>query len=779
MGVAGRGVWRTYAVSLVGLACCWLATGASALPVERHYERVSPSYKGGYGVLAMEDVAVAGSGEGNRVQFQSFGSFAGAPNNLFIGNSYLAIRSPSEWSTIPVMLPSTPEMPYGNATASTRVSPSLELALFEGALTEHPSEDSQGTEEGPRSEEFARQRLDLEGVPSEVLYQPLSTIEGRLPRLTPLGVSPDLCHVVFQSESPLLTQAMGLNEPLYQISAGASAVGCGDEVSSLRLVAVDGEGRPMNPYCPPLLGGILKKTMSPNEISSNGDVFFTADPNIGEGECDGQNGYFPEGPAKLFVRLNGERTIEISQPLTGDCQGACQSAPSQRAVFTGADEAGTRVFFTTIQPLTTGDREFECRETKGRLEGFLEGFGEFETKAKCESDKGHTHEGGRWKRFGNDLYMATLACPGGRGVCADTEREATSLTQVSQSQRPGEVAEVQGSEAVTVSGDGKRIYFIARGVLVTGINAEGRTPVEGADNLYVYDVSEGRNHFVVDLCSGAARSGAVVDESCPGGSDSELWLGRRLAETTDDGQFLVFTSYGELTTDDTDTARDIYRYDARTETLERVSVGEDGADQNGNNSGHDVELPIMNIGGGLPRDNYLMFSRAISEDGSRIAFGTADPLSEKATNGLPNVYEWHDGTVSLVSSGAATGPEGEPLREPVVITPSGHDIFFRSSQGLVPQDADGLNDVYDARLGVGFPEQPDERRACEDGGCQGPLTNPAPVLVPGSISQAPGENFVLKVAKRKKAKKRKAKHHSGHERTRRTHSGKARRRRGR
>lgn len=779
MCVAGRGVWRTFVVGLAWVVGCWLATGASALPVERHYERVSPSYKGGYGVAAMEDVAVAGPGEGNRVRFESFGSFVGAPNNLLIGNSYLAIRSASEWSTTPVMLPATPEMPYGNATASTRVSASLELALYEGALTEHPGEDGQGTEEGPHREEFARQRLGLEGIPSEVLYQPLSAVEGQLPRLTPIGVSADLCHAVFYSKSPLLVEAKGLNEPLYELSAGQSASGCGGETPSLHLVAVEGEGAPMNQYCPPVLGGALKKVMSPNEISANGDAFFTADPNIGEGKCDGQTGYFPEGPAKLFVRLSGERTVEMSQPLAVDCKGVCEAAPPQRAVFTGANEAGTRVFFTTIQPLTTTDREFECQQTVGRLEGFLGAFGEFETRAECESNKGHTQEGGTWKRAGNDLYMAALECAGGGDACADTEREVTSLKQVSQSQISGEAAEVQGQEAVTMSQDGERVYFVATGVLTAGANAEGRVPIKGADNLYVYDVSEGRNHFVVDLCSGAERSGAVVDQLCPGKSDSEQWLGQRQAETTVNGEFLIFTSYGQLTADDTDTARDIYSYDANTETLERVSIGEDGADQNGNNSGHNVELPIMTNGGGVPEENYYMFNRGSSDDGSRIAFGTADPLSEKATNGLSNIYEWHDGTVSLVSSGVASGPEGDPTHQSVIITPSGRDIFFTSSQGLVPEDADGVNDVYDARLGIGFPEAPDGRRPCEDGGCQGPLMSPAPLLVPGSVSQVPGENLVPKVAMRAKAKKRKVKRRPGHKPRRHAHHGKKRRRGGR
>ena len=59
----------------------------------------------------------------------------------------------------------------------------------------------------------------------------------------------------------------------------------------------------------------------------------------------------------------------------------------------------------------------------------------------------------------------------------------------------------------------------------------------------------------------------------------------------------------------------------------------------------------------------------------------------------------------------------------------------------MPQDTDGLGDVYDARLHGGFPVAAVPRAPCSGDACQGPLTNPAPLLVPGSVAQAPGENL--------------------------------------
>ena len=115
--------------------------------------------------------------------------------------------------------------------------------------------------------------------------------------------------------------------------------------------------------------------------------------------------------------------------------------------------------------------------------------------------------------------------------------------------------------------------------------------------------------------------------------------------------------------------------------------------------------------------------------------------------------------MSLVSTGSAV----EPV-EHVLISPSGRDIFFQTVQGIVPQDTDGAPDVYDARLGGGFPPPAAERQPCASDACQGALTNPAPLLVPGSVSQAPGGNLpaprAKAVGKKKLKKKTPPKSHS-------------------
>ena len=389
------------------------------------------------------------------------------------------------------------------------------------------------------------------------------------------------------------------------------------------------------------------------------------------------------------------------------CPGA---AVRPGAFFAGASEDGSIVFFTS---------------TAGLVAGGVSGQ--------------------------NDLYMARIGCPEGGSSCEVGAREVTSLVRVSEDPTPGQAAEV--GRVVDVAPDGGVVYFTARGVLTSVADGEGEVAVDGAENLYGYDTQSGGLEFVADLCSGAALSGTVEDSHCPRslGKDRND-MGSDETQVTEDGEFLVFSSYGQLVRRgpdvDTDAARDVYRFDMASDELVRVSLGEDGIDANGNGES-DASIDLGGYSYGIEAGSNVlieheMSSRAVSEDGSRIVFTSAEPLSPEAINGLENVYEWHmqpsgsEGRVSLISSGSSTTNDFEP-----VITPSGRDVFFMTTAGLVPSDTENDLDVYDARLeeGSGFPTEVAEREPCSSDACQGPLTNPAPLLVPGSVSQAPGGNF--------------------------------------
>lgn len=725
----GSGAPARAVAAAVIAALCALAIGllfaSSALALtnpERHYEMVSPPYKAGYGVVATE--AVASNGES--VAFSAQGLFGGEPSYSSV-MSYLARRGPAGWSTVPLDAPSS----LAPLSSPTDFSGDLGATLSIASLG--PNVDAAEKDEGDEAE-FLLHSTETPDVAADwevAGARRLTDVTGgSVYSTTEQGASDDLCKIIVHTYAtvPLLQEAVGKQVRLYELDRG-----CDGRSPSLRVLPLDNQGAviPVQDGCTAKLGAdeLGTRVSTVGEVSGDGnEVFFEQ---LTGGQCD----HNATGTGtQLFVRLGGSRTLEVSKPIAEGASCVEVPCPGGRsrpaALFEGASEDGSRVFFTTTAPLTGDDAD----PTR-------------------------------------NLYMASIGCPAGEEGCEAAQKRVTSLVQVSHDPTAGEAAEVQG--VVRIAPDGARVYFVAQGVLSTAPNAEGRSPVKGAENLYVSDGGpEAAPVFVADLCSGPELSGSARDASCPsdlneessqGRNDKELWNGPPEAQSTADGALLVFATYGRLLSSDTDNAKDLYRYDATTGTLDRVSIGEDGADANGNRDEDpseaadlhgarfaDATIELAPLAVQASYEQREMGSRAISEDGSRVVFSTAEPLSSQATNGLTNVYEWHlapgasEGSVSIISSGSSSTPDRE-----AVISPSGDDVFFSTSAGLVSQDTDGLSDVYDARIGAGFPTQAAPPQECSGDACQGPLTNPAPLLVPGSVTQAPGESLAPPVVSAK------------------------------
>ncbi len=746
LGVSMRGWLKlAWVIASMTSAFCAMVLSASALPTERHYEMVSPVFKGGFGTLGEAVQAVSPDGE--TVGFYSPGSFAGAPSGFFLGPDYLARRTATGWSTVPLTPPAT-DIASKDAFDLT---PSLNLALTMGS----PGANSDST---LNEADFLIHGTDTPDIAGN--WEPVGSVTAiGGSATTPLyeSASRDLCHLLLLSSSaePLLEQAIeaGAGGELYELNRG-----CAGAPQTFTLVGLNNKGGVLERGCDVRPGGegySIGLGSRFGDVNADGsEVFFTV--------CvknTGQSG--EEAPHQVFVRLAGSRTLEVSKSLAPACEAGgevgevpCGGAASRGSSdFQGASEDGSHVYFTA--PLATGQSPL----VPGDIDP------------------------------SNNLYMATIGCPLGDPACTPSEREVTALTEVSHDPTAGQEATVLGVSRVSF--DGSHAYFVAKGNLLTERQMEVLEnkglprPQVGAANLFAYDSASGMTTFVGDLCTGIELSGSVADIHCPSsGSDERLWLHEAGVEAqtggTDD-RFLVFATYAQLTGSDTNMARDVYRYDASTGALDRVSLGENGFDDNGNRTflneqGEALGARIVpgNSRGDLLH-HYELGTRAVSEDGSRIVFTSAEPLSPAASNGLENAYEWREGTgesegsVSLISSGGSS----EPV-EDVTISPNGAGVFFSTVDGLAPQDTDGLPDVYDARLGEGFPQPPAEQRPCEGDACQGPLTNPAPLLVPGSFSQSAGGNFAapqqtvkpkrskpkVGVKKKPKQKKRKQKVHA-------------------
>jgi hypothetical protein len=501
-----------------------------------------------------------------------------------------------------------------------------------------------------------------------------------------LGASLDFSHLVVVATVPLVsadTAPVGLSR-VYEVT------GATGPSPTLRLVSVDNSGSPLL-GCPssPIdtgagLGNGYGSAPSPtgtgavHAISADGSTIFISTNDAAHG-C----------ALQLYARVNGSSTVAISAPaVNNNCTtSACTSAPEGSALFQGASADGSKAFFLSTQQLT--DNASQDPNDDAWYPGCLHAT----------------------SPNGCNLYLYDSGRPVGH-----------NLVDVSAGDTSGLGPRVQG--VMAVSDDGSRAYFVAQGLLTTQPNALGQTAQAGANNLYVYDAGSGTVRFIGLQCGngqgGIGVSGTLSGVAqCPGPEDDGDFTyanggGRFRAATTPDGRYLVFTTAAQLTPDDTNTTADVYEYDAQTGSLVRVSVGHDGQDNNGNEN-LDKLLPAASGYSG-PSLESRQQGNPVSSDGQTVIFTTAAPLQRSAVNGRVDLYEWHQGEVTLISGGQSSQ---DLSPDAVTMSPSGRDIVFLSDQGLVPQDTDGLLDAYDARIGGGFPAPPVPAAACAGDACQG------------------------------------------------------------
>jgi len=506
--------------------------------------------------------------------------------------------------------------------------------------------------------------------------------------------------------------------------------------------------------CTTWLGNGEEEESSANALSADGEtVFFTA-KTCSSGS--GANAGVPVPADTLYARIGGSRTVAISvhapEPV---CGAVCQGSPAGDARFHGASVDGSKVFFTSTQQLTDAASE-DDQSSDSAFEG-------------CYKTSGPN---------GCNLYEYDFDAPAGRNLIA-----------VSAGDVSGGGPRVRNVAAV--SADGSHVYFTADGVL-SGANSQGQMPVDGGSNLYVFErdarYPEGHVAFI-------AETGVESKE----------------ANVTPDGRFLLFVSGGALTADDTSTtgASQVFRYDALTGELVRISIGERGFNDNGNagKAGggffSSVGASIVNPFGTAERAVPVRRDPSMSNDGSYVFFESPVGLTPQALNEVPiegsglgsdnfamNVYEWHEGHVYLISDGRdTTATQGASSVALLGTDASGADVFFTTADRLVAADTDTEMDVYDARIctaGEPCVTAPAAFAPCAGEACHGTpgaapaapvgatvtfsgpgnLAPPAPAVRPKASHKAKHKPRREAKPKKRRPKGRSARHGRGHTRAR-------------
>jgi NHL repeat len=667
------------------------ANGSLALPDCRAYELVTPPQKNG-ALLAPIIFGVTPSlaADGSRLIVSSLQCFAGAQSctgdRVSKGPPFEFERTPSGWVTRP-LAPSASGFPvntvWGYDAGSGQVLYSSPLAS------------------GITDEFYARLPGGaMDGVGPIAEHERYFVIGG-----AGQAATGDLSDLVYESSHENLWPSFDLTQ-----ANSASLYEYAGTASEPLLVGVTG-----GPGSKSLIGVCGTRFATPSEaaksLSADGRiVYFQALPcSSGSGTNEGVKVPVDELYARVDGGGPGAETALISGRSLASCQEAsCLNSAPRDAALQATSADGSVAVFASTQKLMDSATEDPLASDSARSNG-------------CARNDEHAIVGPN----GCNLYLYDFARPAG-----------DRLVDVSAGDTSGLGPEVQG--VMALSEDGSEVYFVARGVLA-GPNSAGQGPIEGGDNLYLYRLdpgpSEARTTFIATLPGEVGPTG--------GGGETGQWSGTAEgASLSQNGQVLVFTSHGALTPDASgrEGPAQVYRYEAGTGALQRISIGLAGFNDDGNAGIGDARLALAESTdlGRLPGHPTM------SADGTKVFFTSPVGLTPQALNDVPfngrgglaqNVYEWEtdgsggctrpEGCISLITDGkdAAEGGGGNAYSlgnavELLGTDDSGEDVFFSTVDPLVPADTDTGYDIYDARAGGGFAPAP-APTACQGDACKG------------------------------------------------------------
>jgi hypothetical protein len=381
---------------------------------------------------------------------------------------------------------------------------------------------------------------------------------------------------------------------------------------ALRLVNVEGAGadvKPLNPCGGGELGAgtVTTGPGAAGAVSADGSKIFFTSPSL----------YSPCGPSRLYMRVDGRETVEISAP-----QGV-ELNPSERVGvrYDAASADGTYVVFNTATPLLAG-------ETSSHNKLFI--YDTMTGDLRLIANGVPTTDGTEGNRVlisedGTTVYYEAS----GSIYRYETQTGITSFVAVMS-------LTSEASEPSYATPNGRFLVFVSgpEGVKVAGAHGLELEPRGvGHNELYRYDAATGSVMCVscgegVTPTEGAMHEPAghvliTSDETPP------------FVQMSEDGQKVFFETTARLVPQDTNSTEetgytpgmDVYEWEA------------DGAQEG---EGTDVFCRVasgcthlISTGEDVGKATFL----GASDDGRNIFFATAAQLIPKATPEFPNIYD--------------------------------------------------------------------------------------------------------------------------------------------
>lgn len=282
-----------------------------------------------------------------------------------------------------------------------------------------------------------------------------------------------------------------------------------------------------------------------------------------------------------------------------------------------------------------------------------------------------------------------------------------------------ENAAVSANGRVAVSQDGAYVYFASARQLADAPAAA----TNGAPNLYVW-----HDDAIEWITRG--NSSSISDRPIDNG------------DLTPDGKVLIFTSnrpeLDAVSGSTNNGLLQVYRYDDTDESVTCLSCPAAGG------AAPEVESSVL----AASRQVVQADVRSVSDDGSMVFFLTSEVLVPEDVNMRPDIYEWHDGDVGLITSGVVNYPM---FLGPEIVSASadGSDILFKDLARLTHDAQDSSFKLYTARVNGGFPAPPTSPASCAGEGCQSPPSPQPGPLGAGSDTFAVGGNVNARARVRK------------------------------
>jgi DNA-binding beta-propeller fold protein YncE len=357
-------------------------------------------------------------------------------------------------------------------------------------------------------------------------------------------------------------------------------------------------------------------------------------------ESEGEELPVPAGEAKLGYEF-GEPTGSARRAISNDGSRifwSTRSGPGQTKALYMRDTALGRTL-QLDKAETACAEEGQCESGGGRFQiASADGSRAFFTDThKLTKDSGAS-EGGSGKTERSDLYECRISVSAGKPVCT-----LTDLTP----ETGGEKADVQGN-VLGAGEDGEGLYFVAKGILGAAQNTRGEQPVTGQPNLYVR--KDARTSFVAGLSAGDVTDWSEPPENQP-------------TRVSPNGRFLAFMSQNPQSGYDNHDAisgqldAEIFLYDAESGRTVCASCDPTGQRPTG------IEYDKLETG-----NKSLATAREQWPQEQWVA--ALVPQATRAIDGNGSIYQ----SRYLSNSGR---------------------LFFNALGGLVPQDVNGVGDVYE------------------------------------------------------------------------------------